>query len=109
MEHQLRGQHLEQRLAAAGAIDQPRQRRIGDRQRRAPDPLGDDPDAALRHRIGEIGRLHRRRIVERSLAALAGKDTRPGRDEAARQRHTNRPRALEGGGQSGEEGHGFSR
>ena len=55
MQKQLRGDRLQQGLRPAGALDEAFERgRIAD-ERRAAHPLRHDPDAALRHRIGEIG------------------------------------------------------
>ena len=106
MQKQLRGDRLQQGLRPAGALDEAFERgRIAD-ERRAAHPLRHDPDAALRHRIGEIGLGHLAMIVEgRALQRPAVETARPGADEAARHRHAAAAPALEGGSECGEEGH----
>ena len=55
VQQQVRGQRFEQRLPGGGGIDQRGEFGIGRQQRRPADPLGDQADSPLRHRIVEIG------------------------------------------------------
>ena len=108
VKRQLRGEHFEQRLRPAGFGEQLGQPRIIAGDRRTADPLGDDPHAALRDRIGEIGLGHLARIIEGTAPQRPAIESgRPGADEAARNGHARSAPALEGGDEAGEEGHGF--
>ena len=106
VQEQLRGDRLQQGLRAAGAGDEAFERGRIAGQRRAADPLRHDPDAALRHRIGEIGLADGGGVIEAGAGWGSVEGCRPRGDEAARNRHANIAPALEGGDESGEEGHG---